>query len=207
MLSLDHLVFGTPDVAKSAARLRKEHGLTMIVGGRHIGRGTHNTLANLGNGSYLEVIGPDPEQRRPEVSPFGVHDLSTERLVTFAARTDHMADAIARARSAGYDPGSPASMQRATPGGDMLEWELTQPPMGTDGGLVPFIIDWGDTAHPAASLPEGATLVELIGAHPEAAKVRSTLSALSVDFLSVHQGKTPSLTAVINGPHGRFRLR
>jgi Glyoxalase-like domain len=199
-------VYGTPDVEATTARLRKEHGLNLVVGGRHPGRGTRNTLANLGDGAYLEVVGPDPDQPRPELSPFGVHDLDSERLITWAVRTDHMADALAHARAAGYDPGAAASMQRATPGGEMLTWELTQPPLGDDGGLVPFIIDWGDTAHPTTTLPEGATLTELIGSHQNAAKLKNTLSALRVE-LSVHQGKAPSLTAVINGPNGRFRLR
>lgn len=206
MLALDHLVYGTPDVAATTARLKAEHGLKLVVGGRHVGRGTHNTLANLGGGAYLEVVGPDPDQPRPEASPFGVHDLKSERLVTFAVRTTHMADALAHARRAGYDPGEATAMQRAIPGGGMLTWELTQPPLGADGGLVPFIIDWGDSTHPATTLEEDATLVELIGSHPEATKITSTLAALGFDY-SVHQGKVPSLTAVINGPKGRFRLR
>jgi hypothetical protein len=177
----------------------------LVVGGRHIGRGTRNTLANLGNGCYLEVVGPDPSQDRPDVSPFGVHDLKEAKLITWAARTDHMNDALAHARGAGYDAGVATEMVRETPGGEMLSWSLTEPVLD-DGGLVPFLIDWLDTTHPTAGMDNGATLVELIGAHTAPDRIAKMLSALGVE-LSVHQGKKPSLTAVIDGPNGRFRLR
>src|SRR5439155_24158845 len=59
-LVLDHLVYATGEVAATVADLEGKLGVRATPGGRHAGLGTHNALLDLGQHSYLEIIGPDP---------------------------------------------------------------------------------------------------------------------------------------------------
>ncbi|MET0135341.1 MAG: VOC family protein [Kibdelosporangium sp.] len=194
---IDHLVYATPDLAV-VDRL----GITLSPGGPHIGLGTRNFLAGLGGGAYLEVIGPDPEQPPPDgPRPFGIDDLDEPRLVAWAARVSDIASAVSRARAQGYDPGPVTPMSRRRPDGVLLEWQLTPP----SPGLLPFLIDWGHTAHPSRTAVQSGQLLSLQGFHPEPEEVHKGLSALGAE-LPVTAGEQ-ALRAVIQTPAGEMTLR
>jgi hypothetical protein len=204
-LAVDHIVYATRDVPRAVEDLAGRLGAQPAAGGRHVGRGTHNYLLSLGEGPYLEIIGPDPDQPDPPgARPFGVDSLGADRLVGFAVKCADIPATVARARERGYDPGDGHTMTRATPDGGLLEWELTSGP-GFDG-LVPFLIDWKDSPHPSATSPGGATLVGLRGEHPAPDAVRAALAALGVD-LEVTEGPGPALVATLDTPRGRLELR
>ncbi|MFD6156376.1 VOC family protein [Nocardia sp. NPDC060256] len=153
MSELDHLVLATPDLPDAVATVTRLLGVAPVPGGRHGGRGTRNFLLGLGDGGYLEIIGPDDDQPAPALPrPFGVDGLAEPRLVTWAARVPDIDAAVTEARATGYDPGEASGMSRETPDGQVLRWRLTLAHDHT--GVVPFLIDWGATAHPSESLPQ-----------------------------------------------------
>ncbi|KAA2256105.1 VOC family protein [Solihabitans fulvus] len=201
---LDHLVFAGPDLAALVAEFERLTGVAPTPGGRHVGRGTANHLVKLGENAYLELIGPDPESaaRQDLPRPFGIDGLSAPRLVTWAVRAADLDDRIAAARADGYDPGDAKPLSRRTPNGELLEWRLTP---HEDAGIVPFLIDWGGTTHPASRDLPLVPLVSLAATHPEPEPVRAKLAALGVrmDLLT---GNRSGLTAVLNGRHGRVVL-
>lgn len=196
---LDHLVLATPDLEATSAVVQ-ERGITLVEGGPHVGAGTRNRLAGLGPGRYLEVVGPDPDQPDPGAPrPFGIDGLAAARLVTWAVRVPDLDAALAAAVTAGHDPGPARPMSRRRPDGELLAWRLAFPPDDL-GGVVPFLIDWDDTAHPSASLPGGTGLDELVLEHPEPDRVRAVLAAVGGDpTVTVRSADRPSLTAVIDG--------
>ncbi|GAA1709340.1 VOC family protein [Fodinicola feengrottensis] len=202
----DHLVYATADLAATVRRFAELTGITPAEGGRHVGRGTRNFLAGLGGRRYLEIIGPDPDQPTPDAPrPFGIDDLSTTALVTWAVRATDLEERVSKARTAGYDPGSIGLLSRRTPAGDLLQWRLTTPASGDRQGIVPFLIDWGTTTHPAdANLP-AVDLTSLIATHPDPAAAESRLAALGVT-LPVRPGAEESLTATLQTPHGWVTL-
>ncbi|GLW09845.1 hypothetical protein Misp01_49740 [Microtetraspora sp. NBRC 13810] len=205
-LTLDHLVYATPHLAETVAELTEALGLRAAEGGRHLGFGTRNHLLGLGGASYLEIVGPDPEQEAPaEPRPFGIDGLTAAALVTWAVACPGIDEAVARARRHGHDPGEPRTMTRRTPEGDLLRWRLTMPDLLRHDGLVPFLIDWGTTRHPAAAGLPSAALLSLGGVHPEPARVRHDLAALGAE-LDLAEGPRPRLTAVLEGPAGRVTL-
>lgn len=203
---IDHLVYGTSDLAGTVARLA-DLGVALSPGGHHVGLGTRNHLADLGGGAYLEVIGADAEQPEPpQPRPFGIDALTGERLITWAARVEGIDEAVAAARADGHDPGPARGMGRDRPDGVRLRWRLTAPPAPELGGLVPFLIDWADTPHPAASAARGARLVELRATHPDPAAVTSWLDALGVRADLALTAGPRTFTAVLQTPYGSVEL-
>ena len=203
---LDHLVYAVPELSTGVDELETRFGVQALPGGPHPGRGTRNHLLSLSGSSYLEIIGPDPEQEEPGRSrPFGIDDLGRGRLVTWAIHRGDLEGAAARARVAGYDPGKVLSMSRQAPGG-LLEWRLTLSPEREAGGIVPFLIDWGQTPNPAITSTKGCALLDLYAVHPEPDKVTSLLGALDV-ALNLNAGPQATLIALLQTPNGEIELR
>ncbi|WP_410590608.1 VOC family protein [Amycolatopsis sp. lyj-23] len=198
---LDHLVYAGPDLAEAVARVTALTGVTPVPGGRHVGLGTANHLADLGAGMYLEVVGPDPAQPAPaHRRPFGIDDLAGPALVAWAVRTTDIDATIARARARGFDPGDAVEMSRETAEGELLRWRLTPP--SAPGSLRPFLIDWGTTPHPTTRDLPSLPLLMVTGTHPDPASVTTATDALGLEFL-VRRAGTASLTAALRTPEGR----
>jgi len=194
---IDHLVYATPDLDATVADVVGSWGVQPSAGGRHDGLGTRNALLSLGEGIYLELVGPDPDQPDPPgPRPFGVDDLVAPRLVTWAARVPDIDLWVAWSRARGFDPGEPVEMQRTTPAGEVLRWRLTFPDQGD--GVVPFLIEWPGLT-PAFTAATGCTLMALDLTHDDPA-VGVRISEHALD-LGVGTGP-PSLTATLLTPNG-----
>lgn len=212
-LTIDHLVWATPDLAAAVVDVETRFGVAPVPGGAHVGFGTFNALLGLGGHTYLEIIGPDPAQ--PELDrprPFGIDDLDRPRLVAWCAAPHRpLDDVVADSRAAGFEPGPIGTMSRRRPDGTLLEWSLTMPDLGAEwDGILPFLIDWGRSPHPTRDLPIGGSLVGLELAHPQPRLVDLILSAMSDERLlgdddsriSVGYADRPALVARIGTARG-----
>ena len=200
--TIDHLVYATPDLAATVAEIRENWGIEPTVGGSHDGLGSCNVLLGLGGDTYLEVVGPDPDQGDPPgPRPFGIDDLTEPSLVAWAAGVPNLDLWIEWARSRGVDPGDAFAMQRTTPSGKVLRWRLTFPP--TDGdGVLPFLIEWpGET--PAQTAATGCDLMSLDLAHPDPA-IASRLDEYAVPVDITRGGLL--LSATVLTPTGVITL-
>jgi hypothetical protein len=203
---VDHLVYATPDLERGINEVESLLGVRAIRGGQHPGRGTRNALLALGANAYLEIIGPDPDQPAP-TSPrwFGIDDLETSKLVTWAAKTDDVdrvhRDAVANRISIG----EVRSGSRKRPDGALLSWRLTEPGSDMANGIIPFFIDWGQSPHPSQSAPQGAALVALSAEHRQAQRVRRALRILGL-ALPVARAPQTRLIAIVDGRRGRVVL-
>lgn len=204
--TLDHLVLAAPDLTSAVRTFADRTGVEPVRGGSHLGLGTANFLVDLGNGGYLEIIGPDPEQPAPVTPrPFGIDELTEARLVTWAVRIDDIDALVAQARDGGYDAGDPRPMSRRTPDGELLEWRVTAPRFDYADGLVPFLIDWGDSPHPTTRHLPRTALREFRAVHPDPASVRPALAAMRID-LHIDIGEPADLRAVVDGATGLVAL-
>ena len=123
---IDHLIYAAPDLTAAVADLEDRFGVRAQAGGSHTGLGTHNALLALGPRTYLEIIAPDPGQPAPPgPRPFGLDDLARGALVGWALTCDDIDQAVAEARSLGYDPGQIVDGQRVAPAGTVLRWRAT----------------------------------------------------------------------------------
>jgi hypothetical protein len=204
---IDHLVYATPNLATSVEQIEQLLGVRAVPGGQHPGAGTRNALIGLGDETYLEIIGPDPDQPKPaRPRRFGIDELKSPRLVTWAVKGADLEGIVENAKRHGVDLGQVQSGSRRRPDGVLLSWRLTVSPALTANGIVPFFIDWDKTPHPAAALPKGCVLVALRTEHPDANRIQADLSALGLN-LRVDAGSAPALIATIRTPHGDVELR
>lgn len=204
---VDHLVYATPDLAAGVKQVERLLGVKAVPGGQHPGAGTRNALIGLGDKTYLEIIGPDPDQPKPDrPRRFGIDELQAPRLVTWAAKGTDLEAIVESAKSHSLDLGQVQSGSRRRPDGVLLSWRLTVSPALTADGLVPFFIDWGTTPHPAAALPKACELVALRAEHPDGNRVQAELSTIGLS-LRVNPGSAPSITATIRTPKGDVELR
>jgi hypothetical protein len=204
---VDHLVYATPDLNRGVAEIEKLLGVRATAGGQHPGRGTRNALVALGPMVYLEILAPDPEQPPPEEPrPFGLDGLKEPRLVAWFVKGSDLERLRGEAVGKGVPLGEVKSGSRRRPDGVQLSWQFTDPWVPVADGVVPFLIDWGNSPHPARTAAKGATLVSLRAEHPDARGVSEMLRHLGLD-LPVKQGPSPALIAVIEGPRGRVELR
>jgi Glyoxalase-like domain len=204
---VDHLVYATPDLQLGIDAIEKQLGIKATAGGQHPGLGTRNALVALGPTSYLEIIGPDPEQPKPSgPRRFGIDDLKAPRIVRWVVKSSDLTAVAEKAAKAGVRLGPLASGSRRRPDGVVLAWRYTDPATVVADGLVPFFIDWGSSPHPALTAARGATLVQLRAEHPDAPRVQKMLDDLGLD-LRVSQASRPAIIATIDGPRGRVELR
>jgi hypothetical protein len=207
---IDHLIIAAATLAQGCDYVESGLGARPQPGGQHAAMGTHNALLRIGPRRYLEVMAIDPQAGAPprprwfDLDDARMRAQLTEgpRLVHFVARTEAI-DAQ-RARSP-IDLGDVLDMSRGE-----LRWRMTVPADGhlPGRGLVPTLIEWPDSRHPADSMPDhGLSLVALAGEHPDPAPIRAALARLALDEdVKVTYGQSPRLAAMIRTPRGIVTL-
>lgn len=200
-VQVDHLLFTVPDLHDGIDLVEGILGVRPVMGGRHPDLGTANALIALGPDSYLEVIAPDPDVERDEPLHFLGTDFSRPQLSTWVAKaglaegTDDLPDVF----------GSVSSGRRSNPDGQILTWLYSDPFQPRFGGVVPFLIDWQNTPHPASSLEQRCELIDLHLEHPDPVSVTAAVANIWEGFI-VSSGHAPRIVARIAAPNGQVEL-
>jgi hypothetical protein len=207
LAQVDHLVYTVPDLQQGIDTAEKLFGVRATPGGQHPGLGTRNALIALGPASYLEIIGPDPDQPKP-AGPrrFGIDELKAPHLMTWVAKGKSLEKFAADAKAHGVDLGAVIPGSRKRPDGVVLKWTYTDPQVVLADRLIPYFIDWGSSPHPSATAAKGVTLVGLRAEHPDAERVQKMLKQLGLE-LAVTRGPKPSLIATFDSPKGKVELK
>jgi len=161
---LDHLVVAATTLQQGIDYVADATGVAPAIGGRHPTMGTHNALLKIGPRAFLEVIAIDPAAAKParprwfdldSVAMQG--DLAERpRLICWVARTTDIERAVSAC------PIALGTIHAASRGD--FRWRIT---IADDGsrpceGIVPTLIQWDVTAHPADTLPQTqVTLAQL----------------------------------------------
>ena len=203
---LDHIIYATPDLEAAMEEIAALTGVEPMLGGSHTGKGTRNALLSLGPDTYIEILGPDPAQSAEELALAAERIPELNRIVTWAAKCDDLEAALQTASEGKLDLGHVEPMSRALPSGGQLAWRLTRGASPGDG-LVPFLIDWGDSQHPAPGAPQGCSLRFFRAEHPDPARIREYLALLGLEgVLEVSEGPEPRLMAGLSTPNGEIVL-
>ncbi|MGO2035316.1 MAG: VOC family protein [Brevibacterium sp.] len=212
---LDHLIVTVPELDAGVAEIEAATGVRAVPGGRHPGRGTANFLLGLtprgwpaGAHTYLEILGPDPEQAAPAdgTLPLDAHLSEGLTLQTWAIHPPAFLAKIAAANTAGIDFGEVRDMSRETAEGELLEWRLTSKSPLPLSGVQPFLIDWGESTHPAEAALPALELLEfsIETPHPEA--LRGVLGEFGAGDADVVTGPENRLHARLRGPGGTMEF-
>ncbi|WP_181274604.1 VOC family protein [Brevibacterium oceani] len=208
---LDHLIITVPDLEEGIAAVEAATGVRAVPGGRHPGLGTANALLGLaptgwadGAHTYLEILGPDPQQEAPVggTLPLDAHLAEGLTLQTWAIHPAAFLAKIAAANTAGIDFGEVRDMSRETAEGELLEWRLTSRSPLPHEGAQPFLIDWGESTHPAEAALPTLELLEFRVESPQPDAAREVLEVLGAGDAEVVEGSECRLRAKLRGPGG-----
>ncbi|MFZ0837970.1 MAG: VOC family protein [Xanthobacteraceae bacterium] len=210
MHPLDHIMLAAPDLEAAVADFEQRTGVRPSKGGRHPGQGSRNVLATLGNGCYLEIVGPDLTQDRTNNLGEVLSRLTTPTLLKFAVGTRDIEAVHQRASKVGLWPlassgartDGPFAMSRALPTGEVLKWRLLLLGSADYEGYVPFFIQWDGEPHPSQTAATGCTLERFWVEHPDAAGLAQLYSDLEV-AVDVVPARQPRLNLALSTPKGR----
>ena len=203
-------MLSAPDLEAAVADFEQRTGVRPSEGGRHPGQGSRNVLATLGNGCYLEIIGPDLSQDRTNNLGEVLSRLTAPTLLKFAVDTRDIEAVHQRASKLGLWPlassgartNGPFAMSRTLPTGEVLKWRLLLLGSASYEGYVPFFIQWDSEPHPSQTAASGCTLERFWVEHPDAAGLAKLYSELQV-AVDVVPASQPRLNLALQTPKGR----
>jgi len=199
---LDHIMYATSDLGQGIAEIEALTGVTPAIGGSHPGMGTRNALLSLGANQYLEIIAPDPEQDHDGNLAGELIAHGGSGIRGWAVATDDILKTKKISADRGLDPQPVVDMNRTTPKGVRLDWQLF---FLSRGPQMPFFIDWMGSPHPAQTTPQGCSLANFTVTVPDAENYRSVMDALGVDVTV--SGGSPGFSAELDTPNGRVELK
>ncbi len=141
----DHAMMAVRDLDE-ASRKYRELGFDVVPGGRHPGRGTHNTIMRFGWG-FIELIAiHDPEERsRLGAQGEGLTNFLKERdggWVDVILETHALDSLAARLVDAGINAGSPFPLGRVRPDGLVTKNRILPTGPISTRHLYPGVIEW-----------------------------------------------------------------
>lgn len=144
--ALDHVVIAVGDLERTIADYRAL-GFTVVPGGRHPGRTSHNALVVFEDGTYLELIAwtaPNTAER------WNVeHVKHGDGFMDFALIPEDVPRAIAEAQARGLVMNGPIDGGRVRPDGRTLQWQTARQTTFD----LPFLC--GDVTPRELRVPEG----------------------------------------------------
>ena len=201
--ALDHLLWAGPDLDAAVAEFHARSGVRALPGGSHPELGTRNALARLGDGTFLEVIAPDPSLPQGAFAE-RLSALAAPELLMWAARTDDAPALVARAQAGGYRA-IVTDGSRARPDGHVVRWKNVFVTGHGAGALVPFLIQWAGAEHPSLDAPPGLELVSFRIETRLPQALRTVLAALGI-AVAVREGPRDRLVAQLDTPKGPITL-
>ena len=201
MLELDHILWAAPDLDEGSRLFESLTGLAPARGGSHPGFGTRNSLVSLGDGTYFEIIAPDPDQSLTGNRGEQIAALARPGLLTFALRCNELSTIRTAAESAGLTIEGPVAMSRTRLDGVVLAWSILYLHHDVLREAVPFVIDWGASPHPSSTAPAGCRLHAFMALHPDPEPLVSIYRALGVP-VEVKRAVRPGFMAVLATPNG-----
>ncbi len=134
-LGIDHIVIAVSELDQ-AARDYRDLGFTVLPGGVHANKATHNALICLGDGTYMELLARTGAVPAPDMLDFSPLLDKGEGLAGFALGSDNLEADAARLKANAFSHIEIAPGERRRLDGTIIRWKL----MHIDGSFTPFFI-------------------------------------------------------------------
>lgn len=177
---IDHVILGAADLDAAMAEVARTTGVTPVAGGSHPGRGTRNALLSLGDGTYLEILAPDPAQDADTQELRHLATLGRPTPIGWAVSADEERSlrSILSSANVAATPSDPGSREK--PDGSELRW-VTFGYADIKSLLAPFFIVWADRSkHPSLTSPGGCRLADVSIESPEAPAIAPAVAPLGL---------------------------
>jgi hypothetical protein len=204
-MRIDHLVWYRADLQQGREFFNTRMDREPLYGGEHPGEGTANAVLGLGSETYLEILGRDVRQTDEGLDP-EVKSLSGAGLYHWAVGGVDLSQAAERAARAGLTGGGLVPGGRIKPDGKRLQWTCWGLRGHGFGALVPFLIDWMDSEHPAVSAPLGGRLKSFEVRTPDFDGLRRIFDVMGID-VPVVKSEQQTAVAVLESGKGDVELR
>jgi catechol 2,3-dioxygenase-like lactoylglutathione lyase family enzyme len=184
-LTFDHAVIAVPDL-EVAVRDYQSLGFTVVTGGVHANRATHNALIVFRDATYLELLAPTGQEPVPQLLDFTPMLLGCG-ITGFALRSDDLEAEAVRLRGAGFPMGGISAGARRHPDGTLIEWKLAL----LNESFAPFLIQ--DVTPRERRVPgDSAAVTHPNGAHGVPGIVIATRDmARARDYYARLMGRSP----------------
>lgn len=212
--NLDHLVIAAHTLEQGVEFVRETFDVTVPFGGEHPKMGTHNHLAQIGHNIFIEIIAINPDLAPPSCprwfnldDPALQNKLKTRpRLISWVINTNDIYECV---KGAACSFGKPEPISRGN-----LSWYFGLPADGRllAGGMLPYLIQWKTTAHPASQMADiGLELMSLKIYHPKDLWLQNILQSVGaqdlVEVIPSSSSNEACLEATFNTPAGIRTLR
>ena len=205
-MQVDHVIVGINDLDAGMASLESLSGVRPVAGGEHPGEGTRNALMSLGDGTYLELIAPNPREPIELEDVRGLHALTALRPIGWAVGMKDINASRSLLGSHGFSTSSPDPGSRRLPDGSVIEWQT----FGFDRfdhPLAPFFIRWQQPGlHPSRTSPGGCRLAALKLVDPAPERLAEALHPLGLNVI-VEKAAQRGMELQLACPKGRVTLR
>jgi len=207
MRTIDHIVLAVPKLNRACDEFIINLGISPIFGGKHPDFGTHNALVNLGNGNYLEILAPDPENIPEQGKRWMGADLIDKPIVCrWALKSSDLAKDQGILRTVNPAYGEIIGGQRETMTGELLKWKMIKPLSEPVTDILPFMVDWsGTSSHPTESLPEECQFLSIEVKHPQVEKMQNIYQQLGL-AVNIEYADEASLKIRLQTNNGIFEL-
>lgn len=205
---IDHIVYSVVDLNKAMDELESKLGIRPVFGGYHKTQGTKNALLNLGDGCYLEVLAIDHDNTEIK-SPrwMGVDLISGPSITRWAIKSENIELDSQILKRYNDSMGEISKGSRMTNTSETLAWKMILPLATPEIELIPFMVDWSDSAfHPTEKLEEGCTLKEISFAGNAPDKSNRVFDELGISNFISKSNKT-EITITIESPKGSIILK
>lgn len=205
---IDHIVYVTPKLEQYAEYLSKKLGVDLVIGGRHLNKGTRNALLNLGNGCYLELLSVDEANKNIQPPRWmGVDLIEKPTISRWSLKSTDLESDCKILKEFDQHHGIIERGERKTQSGELLSWSMALPLSEPDVDIMPFFTDWQHSSfHPTEKLEEGCILQSLVVYHPQAEMVQSYMDRFGLN-IKVEQWPSQKISISIKSPNGTFHFR
>jgi len=200
--AIDHIILLVPDLPAYTTEFEQVSGVKPKYGGMQPNAKVANALVDLGNGAYLEILGPSPGD---EAGPMTerLRALPEPTVAWFALQSHDLDDHVKRLEAAGLEHSGVIRTNWESSDRGMIDYSAVATVNHGWGDQMPFYIDWRETPHPSVTSPGGVTLSEFTVYHPDAENLGTLYGQLGIN-VEVKPNETAGYDLVLETPKGEL---